>query len=434
MNNEANITFLNHASFIIEYKETKILNDPYLFSSAFNNGWNLLKEIDHQKFLENITHIYFSHEHPDHFSIPFLKSISEKRRHDIIILYQETFDKRVKNFCKKLGYKFQELKNFKETQISNNFYITLGKVPFYDSWINYKVCGKNILNVNDCVLDNPEVVNLINKKVKKVDILFSQFSYARYIPEEQQKKIAAECFDRIKLQDRILKPSYIVPFASFIYFSHSENYKMNKNINTVQSVYNFITENCSAHPVILEPNEKWNLNKKDNNVSLKFWSKIYDSISNLKYNNSIIKVDSKTLEEKSKNYLKRIYKNNDKFLIYILYKLKFFNDVRIFITDLNKTFNFNLLYGLEEKNINEKKNKIEMSSDSLQFVFDYDFGFDTLLVNARFKASSSDMNSINKNFILGSLNNTGRFVKLNNLHKFMNINLIKRTIQFFKKY
>ena len=38
MNSEANITFLNHASFIIEYKDTKILNDPYLFSSAFNNG------------------------------------------------------------------------------------------------------------------------------------------------------------------------------------------------------------------------------------------------------------------------------------------------------------------------------------------------------------------------------------------------------------
>ena len=30
---------LNHASFIIEYKDTKILNDPYLNSSAFNNGW-----------------------------------------------------------------------------------------------------------------------------------------------------------------------------------------------------------------------------------------------------------------------------------------------------------------------------------------------------------------------------------------------------------
>ena len=80
MNNNANITFLNHASFILEYKEIKILNDPYLFNSAFNNGWNLLKEIDHRNFLKDITHIYFSHEHPDHFSIPFLKSISVEER------------------------------------------------------------------------------------------------------------------------------------------------------------------------------------------------------------------------------------------------------------------------------------------------------------------------------------------------------------------
>ena len=51
-----------------------------------------------------------------------------------------------------------------------------------------------------------------------------------------------------------------------------------------------------------------------------------------------------------------------------------------------------------------------MSSDSLEYIFKYDYGFDTLLVNARFKALPKNINKVTKNFIIGSLNNTGRFI------------------------
>ena len=243
------ITFLNHASFIIEYNNIKILNDPYLSGSAFNNGWNLLQEFDHKEYLEDITHICFSHEHPDHFSIPFLKSIDESKRPKITIIYQETFDKRVKNFCQKLGYQFSEFENLIEKQIKENFSITIGKVPFYDSWINYKVNGKNILNVNDCVIENPSVANQIKKNIKKVHTLLTQFSYASYIPENEQKEKALKCLENIKIQDEILKPNFIIPFASFIYFSNTQNRFMNKNINTIEKTYDYLAKNCKSNPI-----------------------------------------------------------------------------------------------------------------------------------------------------------------------------------------
>ena len=82
------ITFLNHASFIIQEKNFKLYCDPYLFGSAFNNGWNLLKEENHDAQLKNLTHIFFSHEHPDHFSILFLKKINGNDRSKIL-LYQK---------------------------------------------------------------------------------------------------------------------------------------------------------------------------------------------------------------------------------------------------------------------------------------------------------------------------------------------------------
>lgn len=428
-----NITFLNHASFLIEYKNIKILNDPYTSGSAFNNGWNLIIEAEHDRFLNDITHIFYSHEHPDHFSIPFLKSIPSQYREKITIIYQETFDKRVKYFCEDMGFKFLEIKNLKETKISENFFITIGKVPYYDSWINYKIENKNILNVNDCVLENSEVLFSIKKILKKTDILFTQFSYANYIPIDQQKKKASDCLKQIKLQDKTLKPEFIVPFASFIYFSHIENYFMNKNMNTIEFTNDYISQNCNANPIILKPNEKWDLKNKDNKDSLNFWNKYYKNIPNLKYNSNIPSISTKDLLKKGKNYIERINKYNNKFLIQILYKLNFFIDISIFVSDLNKYFNFNLINGLVEISSNKKSAPITMSSDSLGFIFDYDFGFDTLYVNARFKTTSSNIKKLTKNFMIGSLNNTGRFIKFNNFNKFLNIDLIKRTINFFRK-
>ena len=268
------LTFLNHSSFIIECDGYKVLVDPYIFGSAFNNGWNLLKEVNHDKQLEKITHIVFSHEHPDHFSIPFLKKIQPDLRSSITVLYQETFDKRVKKFCDNLNYNFIEIKNNTEIELSKNFKIIIGKVPFYDSWINFQVFNKNILNVNDCVLENIDLVYKIKRILnKKIDVLFTQFSYANFIEEDQQKELAKKQLEKIKIQDHVFKPSYIVPFASFIYFSNKENKFMNKNINTLNNTLDFLTSNCKARTIILKPNEEWNFENKDNNNSIKFWKK-----------------------------------------------------------------------------------------------------------------------------------------------------------------
>ncbi len=435
MKNNPNIIFLNHASFIIEFNGVKILNDPFLFGSAFNNGWNLIKEVDHEKILKGTTHIFFSHEHPDHFSVPFLKSIPSDKRSEIKIIYQETYDKRVKDFCERLGYKFLELKNLKETKVIEDFYITIGKVPFYDSWINFRLNNKNILNVNDCVFENKNILFSIKKIIKNVDVLFTQFSYANFIPEKDQVNEAINCLNNIKLQDRILSPNYIVPFASFIYFSHHENYFMNKNANTIQTTHNFIEKNCKAHPIVLKPNEYWGLKKKDNYDSLDFWNAHYENTPNLHYHKNNLILNSDDLVEKSKHYIKKIKKNNSVFLIFILFKLRIFSKILIFVKDLEEYFYFDVFNGLKlKKNFNNEEIDIEMSSDSLEYIFKYDYGFDTLLVNARFKALPKNINKVTKNFIIGSLNNTGRFISFFELHKFLNLNLIKRAFKLFEKY
>ena len=427
------ITFLNHASFIIEYNNIKILNDPYLSGSAFNNGWNLLQEFDHKEYLEDITHICFSHEHPDHFSIPFLKSIDESKRTKITIIYQDTFDKRVKSFCQKLGYQFLEFENLIEKQIKENFSITIGKVPFYDSWINYKVNGKNILNVNDCVIENPSVANQIKKNIREVHTLLTQFSYASYIPENEQKEKALKCLENIKIQDEILKPNFIIPFASFIYFSNTQNRFMNKNINTIEKTYDYLTKNCNSNPIILAPNEIWDLQIKDNKKSLLFWKNIYDNLNDLDYYEEKDLYKLNELTDKSQKYIEKVYKKNNGLILKILYKLKILSPVNIFISDLNIYLNFSIIDGLTEISENKlNENFVKMDSNSLAFIFDYEYGLDTLLVNARFETFKTYKNNLIKSFAIGALNNTGRFMRFRDLFKYLNINFIERTLKKLK--
>ena len=430
MNSKLKIIFLNHASFIIQYNNTKILVDPYLFGEAFNNGWNLLKEFDHSDNIKDITHICYSHEHPDHFSVPFLKSIKESERNNITILYQQTFDKKVKKFCEKLGFKFRELKDSIEEKIDDSFLITIGKVPFFDSWINFNVDNKNILNVNDCVLENPKLVFKIKKKLnRKINCLFTQFSYAEFIEQSQQKLRATKQLEKIKLQDDILKPQFIVPFASFIFYSHEENKFMNKNFNKLNDVYEYIKIKCSAIPIILKPNEIWELNQKDNQESANFWSNIYEKVEESNFHKLQKTFNKDQLVEKSKLYLKKIHSFNNKFLIFLLVKLNFFPTIKIYLTDLNKFFTFNVNDGLTELNDSKNENYLEISSDSLAYIFDFDFGYDTLLVNARLTTNQKYLTLINRCFLVGTLNNTGRYIKFIEFFKYLDLGLVFRGLE-----
>ena len=120
------IQFFNHACFSIENQNIVLLNDPYLSGTAFNNGWDLILDNINFKFdLSKKNYIYYSHEHPDHFSIQFLQSINEEDRKSITILYQKTKDGKVKNFVKKLGFNVIEVSDkekYKLTDVqSNNF-------------------------------------------------------------------------------------------------------------------------------------------------------------------------------------------------------------------------------------------------------------------------------------------------------------------------
>jgi hypothetical protein len=74
-----------------------------------------------------------------------------------------------------------------------------------------------------------------------------------------------------------------------------------------------------------------------------------------------------------------------------------------------------------------------MSSESLDFIFLNEFGYDTLSVNGRFEASSEGFARMTKNFAVGSLNALGMSLNLSLVANADVILLLVRKLASFRK-
>ena len=110
----------------------------------------------------------------------------------------------------------------------------------------------------------------------------------------------------------------------------------------------------------------------------------------------------------AKSYIDNIKKRNNWTIVKFLHKINFFKSSYIYLKDLNQTFSFNLIDGLEEFNIDKTRVDIITDSDSLSFALCFDYGMDSLFVNARFRTSGGKIMNFFRLFLIGTLNNNGR--------------------------
>jgi len=401
-----NIEFINHACFLVEHRGIRLLTDPWLFGSAFNDGWDLLcdYEYDMDQF-ENIDYIWFSHEHPDHFSPAVLKKIKEAHRKEITVLFQETKDKKVVKFCEKMGFKTQELPNHKKVTIAEGFSVQCGKVLYFDSWLCFYLDNTKILNINDCMVDGDIKADAVKKHTGEVDVLLTQFS---------RVASAASKLEVMKTQMQVLAPKYTIPFASYIYFSHEENKFMNDGINKPEAGAEAIVEGKSL-PIVMYPGDSWTIASEwDNQPAFDKYQADYAQIDNKKYHKSKASLTEQELIASADRYLERMRKNNNFFMVKTVKAIgiyKFFEPFRLYVHDLDQTYLFDITKGLSKCKSKEPYD-IKIHSESLDYVFKLDWGYDTLTVNGRFEASLEGFAKMSKNFGMGPLNNTGRKVGL----------------------
>lgn len=389
-----NIDWINHSGFIVDNQIKKLVCDPWFEGSVFNNGWDLLAKTKHDiSIFNDIDYIWISHEHPDHFDIQLLKKIEKEVREKITFIFQFTKDKRVINFAKNLGFKTKELKINQELSLDKNFSITIvGNYSHHDSACLIKIDDIKILNLNDCAISDNNQIKKLKNYVKKVDVLMMQFSYANWQGDKnnivRMKKTASKIKSSLIEKCNIFKPNFFFPFASFVYFSHEENFFQNSCTNNISEICDAINKETTSKPIVLLPGEKWNFSNKDCNESINSYSKLQKNIYIKRFCTDDQKYKIDLLINESRNYLKRI---NEKHLLKrSAYALKKFSEYskrncNIFIKDLNASFYFDLKNGLSPNNIGQTDCDISLTSGNLFYLFKYDWGADTLSVNGRFE-------------------------------------------------
>ena len=99
------LEFVGHASVLLHHDPVHLLCDPWLDGAVFDNGWALLSPPAFRpEDFASVTHLWFSHEHPDHFNVRTLNSIPAAVRAKMTVLFHASADRKVVKHCEKMGF------------------------------------------------------------------------------------------------------------------------------------------------------------------------------------------------------------------------------------------------------------------------------------------------------------------------------------------
>lgn len=384
------ITFVNHASFILEHGPVRLICDPWLEGTAFDQGWSLLSRtrLRYEEF-DRITHIWFSHEHPDHFAPPVLLRIAPETRARITVLFQETVDHKVVDFCRKAGFKeLVELKQGTYQRLAEDLEIRCDPYTDGDSYAVFRTSARTLLNLNDCVVDTPERARALARAVGKVDVLFTQFGYANKVGNADQPALrqaaSREKLERIRHQVAALRPRTVVPFASFVRFCHAENTYMNDGILPINVVDTFIRDALGVQSVVLYPGDVWNVDDQhDNKAALEEYAADQDASTHAAPLSST-GVDEATLVRNSVNYMERLRASAPRYATRIAEL-----EAHVHVVDLGTTYVLSGKHGLAPRPMDQMHCDVALSSEALNYCFLHLWGGDTLNVNARFQVPAA---------------------------------------------
>lgn len=252
------ITWINHAGYELRSGGLRVVVDPWIEGLAFADSWAQIAKTRYAyEDFAGVDYIWFSHEHPDHFSPGNLRKIAPEIRKTITVLFARTHDRRVAKFCEKLGFKLREIGDGETVALNNTVRFTLGMVHA-DSWCFIETAERSYLNMNDCVPPLDYHAKLAAKLGRPVDVLFTQFSYANFVGnpgEDARMKRAAEYkLSQMRAQIAAYKPKILIPFASHVWFCRDENCHMNSGANRIEDIYTLFAGDASDC-VVLYPGD-----------------------------------------------------------------------------------------------------------------------------------------------------------------------------------
>ena len=287
------LQLVSHASVIVETNQSSIWTDPWLSGTAFNNSWALLPEAKFDPIaLDKITHIWISHEHPDHFHIPTLRSLPAAFKERVTVLYQKLNSDKMVNAFKQLGFrKIQLLPHRKGVYLPDGTRLYSYYVGIMDSCLAVTDGSCTVLNANDAQIVTRDCM-LIRKDLGPIDTLLTQFSIAFYsgLPdyEDRLRRMAVGILERISGNHQDLRVKQTIPFASLIYYCSEENRYINHFHNRPRDVYDFFRKRNQS-VVVLYPGDSFSHGnpKFDSEPAMSHYDDIHAHLEEMPYDRPV---------------------------------------------------------------------------------------------------------------------------------------------------
>jgi UDP-MurNAc hydroxylase len=389
------IEWINHAGFVTRHRDVALACDPWLDGAAFNEGWSLISPTRFKPDdFANVTHIWFSHEHPDHFSPKNVHEVPAEMRPRINVLFQKTRDAKVIRFCRDLGFKTVELESAVPYKLAPDFTVSCyrhsgaDRTGTVDSFLLMQAEKTRLLNLNDYIPDNIAELRAIKECCGDLTVLFTQFSYANWVgnpgADEFKRNAAEKKIDSLQQQITILRPQFVVPFASFVIFSNSENYHMNSHVNEIGKIYRIIAR-TDTMPVVLYPGERWTVGERhDCQLALSQYGVDMQRALEGPPQYSVAKVPSEQLLAEGEKFRQKMLSSHAALILHLI------PGTTIWIVDYQKGFSFSYRHGLREHpDISQNRCDISAVSGAISHCFTAAWGADTLFVNGCFTSPAN---------------------------------------------
>ena len=256
------LTFLDHAGFVLEHGDVRLATDPWGVGDAFLHGWRRQSSAPFpMDELARATHLWFSHEHADHFSPATLRAIPAEARARMRVLYQATRDRTLLDWCRSLGFaEVIELPHLAWLPLGDGFRVRCGHAFGGDSWLLVEAGGTRFLNLNDCICEDELALHELARDVGAIDVLLAQYSVGSWLgnPEDDAWRTAepARALDVLRRKCAALAPRQTIPGASFFCFAHPENFYLNDALASPAGALRAIAAGGSE-PVLPYVGDRW---------------------------------------------------------------------------------------------------------------------------------------------------------------------------------
>ena len=394
---------------MIEAGELAIWCDPWLDGKVFADSWALLDTpADLTEVYERVTHIWVSHEHPDHFHLGTLRSLPQEVKDRVVLLFQDDGSPKMPDAFTKLGFPtIQLLPHRQVVPVPAAGNADVEVYCYQQGLMNSALAVRHdditTININDCELTDTDA-RLIKTDLGVIDVALNQFSLAGYNgsndPAGWSKAFAARIIDDLLNDHERLGADVTIPFASFIYFCREDNKFLNQYGNRPADVV-AAAEKRNVDIAVLANGDSYDTDA-DNPASatgaaLKHWDDIFDGIDAL----PIDQLDPVSLSTISASVAAR---SRQLHADYPKPVMKLLPAIVADIPDLGLRARLDLCEGTLVETTDEPE--VRIHSEALDFAFKTPFGLQSVGVGARYINLCNDEKWRRYRMLL-SLNNAG---------------------------